>query len=149
MRSKKALATKFVLSALLAGSLAVPALAGPLSRNSYITIGHNRGGVVLDYALRSRTLEESGRGVRFKGRCLSACTIYLSVSRACLGRGASFGFHLPYGSSRRSNQVAAKYMVRSYPGWVRKWLSANGGLERRMKVMPYEYASRYLPSCDV
>ncbi len=138
-----------ICAALFAGSFVQSAMAGPLSRNKYVTIGNSRGGVVLDYALRSKTIEESGRGVRFKGRCLSACTLYLSVSRACVSRGASFGFHLPYGSSRSSNMVAANYMVRSYPNWVRNWLSANGGLQRRMKVMPYDYAARYLPVCDV
>jgi hypothetical protein len=140
--------TRFALvAAFIFSGFITTATAGPSSHP--FTIWNDRGGALVEYAIHSRTIDLSGRQLRFAGRCLSACTLYLSVSKSCVMRGASFGFHLPYGSSRNGNATAAKYMVRSYPGWVRGWISANGGLERRMKIMPYEYAARYIRPCGV
>jgi hypothetical protein len=45
--------------------------------------------------------------------------------------------------------MAAKFMLGSYPGWVRSWLNANGGLTNKVKVMPFEYARRHLGDCKV
>lgn len=116
----------------------------------YVTIRGDRGGQIIDYAIKAKRIERSGQKVRFAGRCASACTLYLMLParQTCVTRNASFGFHMPYGRSARSNKVAANYMMRSYPGWVRNWIRSNGGLSRRMKTMDHEYASRYLPSCD-
>jgi hypothetical protein len=149
MQSARGFAHVLVCLALLTGSSVAAATAGPFSRSTDITIRNDRGGLLVEYAVQRRAIERSGRRIRFAGKCLSACTIYLSVSKSCISRGASFGFHLPYGSSKNGNVHASNFMVRSYPGWVRNWISANGGLRQRMKVMPYEYAARYIPACSV
>jgi hypothetical protein len=113
----------------------------------YLTIKNDRGGMVVEYAVQAREIDRSGRIVRFAGSCLSACTLYLSAARTCVTPEASFGFHLPYGSSSAGNRTAAAFLYRSYPDWVKDWISDNGGLGRQIKTMTYEYAARHLPSC--
>lgn len=128
---------------------AVPAMAETSRPGKSITIRADAGGQVLDYALRIKRIEKNGNTVRFEGRCDSACTLHLALpsSQTCLMPGASFGFHMPYGSNRRGNTKAAIYMAKKYPEWVLSWLSAHGGLTGSMKRMPYSYASHYLPKC--
>lgn len=123
--------------------------AAQFNRTDSITIRNNSGGKMLVYSLRAKKLARQGRGVRFAGRCESACTMYLSMPNklTCIMPGASFGFHLPHGASRRDNLVAANYMMNSYPRWVRSWIQTQRGLSRSMKRMPYAYASRYLQPC--
>jgi hypothetical protein len=115
-----------------------------------VTIREDTGGNVILYALRMRKLLEKGTQVRFAGKCQSACTLYLGLSleQTCINNGATFGFHSPYGVSGRGNRVAQDYMMRNYPEWVRLWIDSRGGLTRRMKTMPYDYASIFLKQCD-
>jgi len=114
------------------------------------TIHADRGGQVISYALRMKRMERDGGHVRFAGRCSSACTLYLALprDRTCIAPGASFGFHVAYGSSPKGNDVATRYLMRNYPGWVRSWLAQNGGLTSGIKTMNFEYASKYIPVCD-
>jgi hypothetical protein len=134
---------------LAAGSY-VSAEAVPFRQASpMVNIGYDRGGEIITYALRMKKLERAGSSVRFSGRCDSACTLYLALpsSKACLTHNAAFGFHLPYGASPRGNKVAAQYLLRNYPGWVRNWINANGGLTSGIKTMRYEYASKFIKPC--
>ncbi len=136
------------LGFVIASTAAAPASALPWGADVH-HVRNDRGGYVIDYALRMKRMERAGRLVRFAGRCDSACTLFLALPRTqtCVSQGAAFGFHLPYGSSRRGNRVAASYLMNSYPGWVRSWLASNGGLSSGMKVMPYSYARQHLPEC--
>jgi hypothetical protein len=113
------------------------------------TIRNDRGGVVIDYAIRKLKLEREKRFVRFDGRCDSACTLFLALdnSQTCLTASARFGFHLPFGSTPRGNKVAASFLMKHYPRWVHNWLRANGGLSNRVKVMPHDYASQFIKPC--
>lgn len=124
------------------------ALANPHVTTSHV-IWNDRGGYVVDYAIKLLTLKQSRIFVKFAGKCDSACTIYLALDKdlSCIGPFAKFGFHLPSGSNSRGNKIAANFLWNSYPYWVRKWLRANGGLSNRLKTMPYEYASQYLEPC--
>jgi hypothetical protein len=114
------------------------------------TIRNDGGGYLLDYVLRIKKLERVDGKVRFAGRCDSACTMFLAMkgSSSCIMPGASFGFHLPYGVSARANQIAARYMMKSYPGWVRNWIQSNGGLRSSIKTMNFAYASRFIRPCE-
>lgn len=121
-----ALITAPLLMAAIGAAHALPSTAG-----SAVTIRNDRGGQVVHYALKMLRLKEAGHSVRFSGRCDSACTLYLALprSKTCVSPGASFGFHLPYGASRAGNQVAAQYLLSSYPGWVRSWIADKGGTQ--------------------
>ena len=116
-----------------------------------LSISGDRGGYVVVYALRMLKLKQSGRQVEFHGGCDSACTLYLALppSQVCVAPQSSFNFHLPYGASASGNRVAASYMLKSYPSWVRSWIRSKGGLSNRLISMKYAHASKFLPTCNV
>lgn len=146
----KKLLGKIALLALLA-AVPLQAEATPYYLNKQVyTIRGDSGGVILRYALRVKKMEKRGSFVRFAGRCDSACTLFLGMpkNKVCLTRGAYFRFHRPYGSTAKNNAIAARFMMRNYPGWVRSWINRNGGLTGRLKTMDYGYASQYLPKCN-
>lgn len=57
-----------------------------------VLIVNDYGGNVLDYQARRRELARAD-AVELRGRCDSACTIFVSLPNACIGPGAVFGFH--------------------------------------------------------
>lgn len=57
-----------------------------------VVIRNDYGGNVLEYQARRRELAEADR-VEIRGRCDSACTIFLTLPNACVGPGATLGFH--------------------------------------------------------
>ena len=147
---------KFLGALGLMGALVSTSSAGELLRPrislgtaNVKTISGDRGGYVIDYAIRALKMRRSGTFVRFNGSCDSACTLYLSMprSKVCITQSASFGFHLPYGVGARGNQVAANLMMKNYPGWVRGWIAKRGGLKSSIAKMTYADASRFLPTC--
>jgi hypothetical protein len=138
-------------AALVALSAFAPsAFAGPTDASRTVTIRGDYGGPIVVYALKVARIKREGSHVRFAGRCDSACTLHLALSssRTCVSPAATFGFHLPFGVSPDAARVATNYMLNQYPGWVRSWISANGGLTHRVITMRYDYARRYLPDCD-
>lgn len=80
------------LSVLLTLPAATPAAA---QSGQVVTIDNDSGGNVLETIQRRNALQRSGRQVRIRGYCRSACTIYLSLPNACLGPKARVGFHAP------------------------------------------------------
>ncbi len=117
--------------------------------NRPIVIHNDPGGELIRYALWTKKVDENGEAIRFRGRCDSACTLFLSLpaERLCVYPGASFGFHRPYGASAHVNGVATQYMRRIYPIWVNEWIDAEGGLTSNIKRMSFNYASKYVPTC--
>ncbi len=114
-----------------------------------VSIGSDRGGVVINYGLRMLRWRQNGTKVRFSGSCQSACTLYLGLasSQTCISPGASFSFHSPFGATSRGNRAAQAFMMRNYPGWVKSWIRSQGGLSAGMKTMGYGYASRFIKPC--
>ncbi len=100
--------------------------------------------------MTSLRFRESGSLVSFNGFCDSACTLLLGLpeEQLCLNRGASFGFHLPYGSTPQSNRTAAEFLYSQYPEWVRDWISDQGGLTSRIKRMDFKTASARIKLCS-
>lgn len=60
-----------------------------------IVIRDNRGGNVLRMIQQRNSLATSGRPVEIRGYCGSACTMLITLPNACLGPGATVGFHAP------------------------------------------------------
>jgi len=121
------------------------------SRNAtFIDVGNSNGGQMISFALQALKWKRSGSRIRFSGRCASACTLYLALSpsKMCIIPSGSFYFHAPYGADAHGNQIARSYMLRFYPGWVRWWLSKNGGLGARVLAMDYSYASQFIRPCS-
>ena len=138
-----------LMGAMISASSAGEPLRPHINLGTVKTISGDRGGYVIDYAIRVLKMRRSGGFVRFDGACDSACTLYLSMpkSKVCVTQNASFGFHLPYGAGARGNQVAANFMMKNYPGWVRNWVAKRGGLKGYIATMTYADASRFLPTC--
>jgi hypothetical protein len=143
----------------------MPAMAAPSSDRGYpntsgvarvlkpkakvVTIRGNSGGNVAKFALRTARMRREGTNVRFAGRCDSACTLYLGLPRSqtCVSPGAKFRFHAPMARSARTVAAAQRFMYAKYPGWVRSWIAANGGLTRRLITMDYAYARNFIKPC--
>lgn len=119
------------------------------SKYNFRYVANDNGGRIIDYAIRVKSAEQSGKVIRFAGTCDSACTLYLSLpsKQKCILPGAKFRFHHPYGASKRDVKHAKRYMMRTYPSWVRRWIRRNGGLGKEFKTMNYAYASRYIRPC--
>ncbi|SIP95244.1 hypothetical protein SAMN05421641_10287 [Paracoccus thiocyanatus] len=83
--------------ALGAGVASLPATAQAQAqpRGKPIVILNNRGGNVIKAIRQRNKLAASGRPVEVRGYCRSACTIYITLPNACLGPGATVGFHAP------------------------------------------------------
>jgi hypothetical protein len=126
-------------------------LLGPPKPENSITIGRDRGGYVLQYAVRMLQYKRAGTLLRFTGTCASACTLYLALPsrQTCITRNVAFQFHAPYGAGSNGNRAVQKYMIATYPTWVRSWISNNGGLSSATLSMDYAYASKYMKSCAV
>ena len=117
------------LALILAAALTVatPALAqqpqGIQRAGEFIDVWNNRGGNVLEMVQTRQELASSGRTVRIRGYCRSACTILTTMPNACLGPQARIGFHAP---RIQGTQIIPPYvdqvMANFYRnGILRKW----------------------------
>jgi hypothetical protein len=80
----------------LALTLALAACVNPppdLPPTGPIIIQGDGGGTVSLYIKRWNEIEASGREVKILGHCVSACTIFISLSNVCLGPKAVMKFH--------------------------------------------------------
>ncbi|MGP9806074.1 hypothetical protein [Paracoccus sp. NSM] len=90
--------TRILALVLSLGVLTGPALAQPsgIQRNGpYIDVWNHRGGNVVQMLQTREDLGRSGREVRIRGYCRSACTMLITLPNACLGPHARVGFHAP------------------------------------------------------
>ena len=135
----------------LTGKSTVQSSVTGRSRPQTVSIGNNRGGKILRYAVWANKHRKSGKKVAINGSCDSACTLLLSLppSQLCLGPRASFRFHAPAARSSRSVAMARSYMMAKYPGWVRSYVSRNGAMRSsRLVTMSNAYASRFIKPCS-
>jgi hypothetical protein len=134
----------------LANANAAPLLQSGDSPSS-VSIANNSGGNIVDFAMDAAGYREAGTMVRFTGRCDSACTLFLGLpaQQTCVSKGAYFRFHAPFGVSDRAQRTAQAYLMHKYPSWVRAWIGHNNGLTHQLITMDYNYASRFMPTCDV
>jgi hypothetical protein len=152
--------SKFAIIALIVASLAgtsvsSSALASNENQSNFkrfqksVSISNNSGGRIINYAMKAAEFRQSGTLVRFKGRCDSACTLYLGLpaQQTCVSPGAYFRFHSPSARSQKSARMAQVYLMRKYPGWVRSWIAQSNGLSRTLITMNYSYASKFLKPC--
>jgi len=76
----------------LAAILIALALTGPAHA---VTITNDNGGTLEEYWQRWLAYAKSGEWVELRGVCASACTIYLALPNACVGKRSKFLFHAP------------------------------------------------------
>ena len=80
-------------------AMAAPADAQPRSgiyrQGQFIDVWNHKGGNVLQMVQTRQELAATGRTVRIRGYCRSACTMLTTLPNACLGPQARIGFHAP------------------------------------------------------
>lgn len=114
-----------------------------------LVIASDSGGDVVSYAIRVSHAKRRNTKVEFRGKCQSACTLFLSLptDQVCITPGASFSFHKAHSASADMNAWGTQYLLKTYPAWVVDWIEKKGGLSRNLLHMSYDYAARHLPPC--
>lgn len=136
-RISAAIALSLGLAACVATSLPAPAQG----RAAPIVIANNKGGNVMDAIRYRNQLQASGRPVEVRGYCRSACTIYITLPNACLGRGATVGFHAPrLPGTTIIPPLVDQLMANYYRGGIlRKWNTEWKGSLKMHKISAKEY----------
>ena len=122
-RLTRFLTTLALSVAVVAPLSSAPAMAKP--QGGPIVILNNRGGNVMEAIKYREKLARSGRPVEVRGYCRSACTIYITLPNACLGPGATVGFHAPrIPGTTIIPPIVDQLMAQYYRGGIlRKWNS--------------------------
>ena len=109
--------------------------AGTASGAAAVRIEQDYGGRIGTYIHRFENLRRSGQQVIVDGDCLSACTLLLGIvpsDRLCVTRRARFGFHRAWKPGflglHIDNRAGTRRLWAFYPGKIRRWIVAQGGL---------------------
>lgn len=134
--------TAFALALGLAACVATTG-APPVNAASQkpIQIWDHPGGNVMDTVRYRNRLVASGRPVEIRGYCRSACTILITMPNACLGPGATVGFHAPrLPGTTIIPPVVDGIMARFYRnGILRRWNSTWKHSLKMQKISAREY----------
>jgi hypothetical protein len=120
------------------------ALAASAVRAETIDVYDNHGGRVAEYDQRWAENARRGVSVRITGPCQSACTVLLGHiprSRICVTSEARFGFHLA-----KLPQATAR-LWSAYPGDIKAWINAHGGLQADFVWMGAPDVFKYFRRC--
>jgi hypothetical protein len=131
--------TRIIFTGLLA--IALWACATLLARAD-MRIYDSPGGEVGPFIDLFDKVAASGDRVVIDGRCMSACTLVLSIvphDRICVTRRAVLGFHAARSIDRRGHiyaePEASQVVLATYPGPVRDWIVRHGGLTSRLLLL--------------
>ena len=128
-------------AAVIVAALAAAALA---ARAETIDVYDNHGGNVEAYDRQWAEHGRAGVSVRIVGPCQSACTVllrHIPRSRICVTPQASFGFHL----AQRPQATATLW--NGYPGDIKAWINAHGGLTSEFIWMRAPDVYRHFKRC--
>lgn len=87
--------THYALIAAISLLIALTPAGSVAAGGNTIDVWNDSGGNVLKMTQRRESLARSGKRVRIRGYCRSACTILITMPNACLGPYAKVGFHAP------------------------------------------------------
>jgi hypothetical protein len=125
------------------------------SASATMLITGDRGGQIGRYLQTFAQVRSSGERVIVDGNCLSACTLVLGLvprARVCATTRARFGFHaawMPDSDGRPvTSPMGTQALWNIYPTPVRRWISRNGGLSRKMIYMQGRDLDGIVASCD-
>lgn len=125
--SRKTRLCRLALTCLLATGLA---LSLPAATAQTMDVHDDRGGSVKARFAQMRDLSARGTPVRIVGTCLSACTLFLGLPRACVVPTAQLGFHGPgtrlkgIPLPREEYERVSMQMAAQYPEPMRQWFLA-------------------------
>jgi hypothetical protein len=124
------------------------------SASATMRIAEDRGGQIGRYLDAFATVRSSGERVVVDGNCLSACTLVLGVvprERICATSRARFGFHAAWMPDRDGRAITSPLGTQAlwniYPTSVRRWISQQGGLSRKMIFMQGQDLNGIVASC--
>jgi hypothetical protein len=126
-----------------------------LAAQNTLIVRNDPGGVVGTRAQEIATLREQGIRVELRGEvCLSSCTMYLGLSRTCVFRGTTFGFHGPsyYGAklSDAEFEYWSQVIAVNYPAQLRDWYmkTARYKINGYYRVKGAELIRMGVPECQ-
>lgn len=115
---------------------------GTLSVDAEVRIRNDHGGLISGHMREFMLIRASGQPVVIDGACYSACTLVLGMiphERLCVTPRARLGFHAAWAYAPDGSRVASHSGTASlwsnYPTPVRRWISRNGDLSRKMIVL--------------
>jgi hypothetical protein len=130
-------------------------VVGMSPASATMRIAEDRGGQIGQYLQAFGMLRSSGERVVIDGNCLSACTLVLGIiprSQICATSRARLGFHaawMPDIDGRPiTSPMGTQALWNIYPSHVRRWISRNGGLSRKMIFMQGRELNDYVASCE-
>ena len=132
---------RLIAAALVLAMLPLAAGAEIRVKKTYIDVNNDRGGNVLEMVKTRTQLENSGKEVRIRGYCRSACTMLITMQNACLAPKATVGFHAPRIPNTKIippyvDQVMAHFYRN---GILRKWNSEWRHSLDMVKISAREY----------
>jgi hypothetical protein len=125
------------------------------SASATMRISDDVGGRIGAYVDQYSEVRNSGERVVIDGACLSACTLVLGIippGRVCATSRARFGFHAAWmpGDDGRpiTSPLGTQALWNIYPSHVRRWISRNGGLSRKMIYLQGRALDGIVASCE-
>lgn len=117
--------TRLILAVLLIAAAPLTAQAEIRDRGRFIDVNNHRGGNVIQTVQLRERLARSGKTVRIRGYCRSACTILTTLPNACLFPDARIGFHAPrIPNTRIIPPLVDEIMGSFYRGGIRdRWFA--------------------------
>ena len=129
-------------------------VCGVSSASATMLISEDRGGQIGHYLQAFATLRSSGERVVIDGNCLSACTLVLGLvprERICATPRARLGFHAAWMPDETGRPVTSPMGTQAlwniYPNTIRRWISRNGGLSRKMIFLQGRELAGYVQNC--
>jgi hypothetical protein len=144
---------------ILIGLLAIAISTSAIANTSPVRIYEDRGGIVMTKFKEFLGYKARGRDIQILGICDSACTIALFVNDdICVGKNAKFGFHSAFvpnenrvGMTKQEILDAVRetndWFLDHYPEWVIDIINQHGGLSKKLIVIDYKIAKKYLKTC--
>ncbi|SNR40609.1 hypothetical protein EYF88_06885 [Paracoccus sediminis] len=124
---------RLTIAALLIAAAPTLGLAEIRDRGRFIDVNNHRGGNVIQTVQLRERLARSGKTVRIRGYCRSACTILTTMPNACLFPDSRIGFHAPrIPNTRIIPPLVDEIMGAFYRGGIRdRWF---GGWNRSLDM---------------
>ncbi|WP_207630222.1 hypothetical protein [Paracoccus xiamenensis] len=133
----------FRLIAFLLVLALMPLSAGAriIVKDDFIAVSNDKGGNVLEMVKTRQRLERSGKEVRIRGYCRSACTMLITMRNACLSPNATVGFHAPrIPNTKIIPPYVDQIMAHFYRnGILRKWNEEWRHSLKMVKISAREY----------
>lgn len=107
-------------------------LAAEPARAEGNNLGYGRGGSFSDYDGTVNQFNASGERFRIRGRCASACTLFLSIKNVCVEPSARLMFHAGNsGAGKTTSPLATAHMMSACNSRLRSYLDAGGYMNSR------------------